>query len=148
MTDKDWKFSTFCHFAFFIYYYYFLFKHIITQCLLQEFQRLIEGDYTTYKSNIAFGSLKEFRAEKLKVAVPKLGLAFPQHHPQKLTAALPLMKLTEIESSITLDTRIMYRRFLANGSKEVEATMQVTFLAYFSILPTIQTLKNLHQKWG
>ena len=24
----------------------FLFKHIITQCLLQEFQRVIEGDYT------------------------------------------------------------------------------------------------------
>ena len=23
-----------------------LFKHIVTQCLLQEFQRLIEGDYT------------------------------------------------------------------------------------------------------
>ena len=24
----------------------FLFKHIVTQCLRQEFQRLIEGDYT------------------------------------------------------------------------------------------------------
>ena len=50
--DQDKMFCTV--FLFFIFYYFsFLFKHIITQCLLQEFQRLIEGDYTeNYKSNI------------------------------------------------------------------------------------------------
>ena len=85
-------------------------------------------------SHYTFGRLKEFRAEKLKVAVPKLGLAFPQHHPQKLTAALPLMKLTEIESSITLDTRIMYRRFLAGqqGSGSYNAGYLPCLLQYSS----------------